>query len=841
MLILETWLRAHPGRRAESTPLPLEIAAAAAPPRDHETITLWNWLRARGQPVLVFSDGDLSRLAWHLPPGSAVVAAEPCAVPEGVKLLTMSWRHGNRTPEVDALLALPAGVAVFPGNLAGVHRAVLERLEQERRPFVHRFDGRWCHGEVTEALVASLLPRRAPRRLGLFERTRSVRLPVQQARHVEGHCYGVQVPELAQAAAAGQQVVLYEDGVELQRGSCSAEAISAHGRGRHKMTGAELLFSSSDNSAPASNQRRYEVLCRNGNGAHGRGLLAPLERLPGAWLPLSVGAMVHRLLQRGAPDERRLLPPFVHDGGHCYRVPVRRMLIRWSRLQQGFRLVLCEDGVPLPSADAAHDEIRHKGGGRYSVWDRWVFFAATDGSDPNRNGRVYTAQLVPPADAVAARALASGQGQLVQGPMASADFASALAARIASETALETPQLRPGARVALLVGALGAGGTERQLSNLALELDRRGFAATILCLAGLHGDGAHYRRLLAGSRELRVLAADRVHPDFAPEALAADPQGLELLAALPDEIRDDVFRLCSHLQQIRPEVLHCSLDPTNIAGGTAALLTGVPRVVLGVRSVNPSHFAHIFRPHFADYYRLLAKSRRVRLCANSHAGARDYAHWLGVPAAAFTVIHNGLDAASLREPDDAATATFRRELGIAADAPVLAGVLRFSAEKRPLLFLEVAARLRELVPGARVLLAGSGPMEAEVTAAIRRHGLDETVVALGRRHDVPLVMRAADALLLVSVQEGLPNVLLEAQYFGRPVVATRVGGCAECIREGDTGLLCDPDDVEGLAAACAGLLADRERARAMGHGGREFVTAHFSLSQMVEATLQVYR
>jgi glycosyltransferase involved in cell wall biosynthesis len=127
-----------------------------------------------------------------------------------------------------------------------------------------------------------------------------------------------------------------------------------------------------------------------------------------------------------------------------------------------------------------------------------------------------------------------------------------------------------------------------------------------------------------------------------------------------------------------------------------------------------------------------------------------------------------------------------------------------------------------------------------VTAAVQKLGLADTVTLLGRRHDVPVVLRAADALLLVSQQEGLPNVLLEAQYCERPVVSTRVGGAAECLVEDESGFLRDADDVAGLAEACARLLRDPELGARMGRKGREFVSAGFTLPRMVDATLGLY-
>ncbi len=840
MLLLENWLRARPARRIASQPAvgiagPVRLDTVERPAWQHEDLRLWQWLRERGQPVSLFTDGDLPALAWHLPAGSAVVGPDLEAMPAGLVAVTSGWRIGA-VPDLAALAALPTGIALFPCHAGAVAPDVLELAAQPGSVFLHRFDGHWC--EVADGNTVELRAAAGVRRLGGLDRLRSRRMPAMALQAAGGHGHRFPLPQVRGGNGRLGQVEVFENGVALPTGPASVQAVRLLGRGRYAVEDGAIVFAASDNSDPVANRRRYDVLVRGSGGA----ALAPLRRSPLGWMALGVAECVQRWLQpAGSVDERRLREPFVAEGGHCWRSPIRRMLIPRRRLQEGWRLLLCEDGVPLPHPDAIHDDIRGKGQGRYSVWDGWVFFSASDGSDPTRNGRRYTVRVLPPLAVARDRAAAAGQGAVLAPRWADeAAFHEALQAWIAEDLGAGRPRLGPGGSIALVVGSLNAGGTERQVVKLALELDRRGFAVTVLCLAGLQGEGSHYRQILSGARAVRVLAADRVDPAFAPDALTADPDRLDLLVSLPPVLRDDVFRLCSHLQGLAPTVLHCSLDPTNIAGGIAGLLLGVPRIVLGARSVNPTNFPAIDRPHFQPCYRLLARSPRIRLGANSAAGGADYERWLGLPAGSFRVVPNGIDPTVVVRPADDAVAAFRAEQGIPDGAPVLAGVLRFTEEKRPLLFVEVAARVLAAVPGLRVMLAGAGPMAAEVERAIDRHGVRGRLLVLGRRHDVATVIRAADVLLLCSRQEGMPNVLLEAQSLERPVVATRVGGAPECLIEGETGLLAARDDAAGLADACVQLLRDPDRCRRMGRAGAAFVAAGFSLQRMVDATLDMY-
>jgi len=115
--------------------------------------------------------------------------------------------------------------------------------------------------------------------------------------------------------------------------------------------------------------------------------------------------------------------------------------------------------------------------------------------------------------------------------------------------------------------------------------------------------------------------------------------------------------------------------------------------------------------------------------------------------------------------------------------------------------------------------------------------LESTLRRLGKRDDIHEVMRAADMLLLTSDQEGLPNVVLEAQCAGIPVVATRAGGTEEAVREGRSALLAAPGDVEALVRHCHTILRDANLRVSMGAVGREFILNTFSIRQLGDKTL----
>jgi glycosyltransferase involved in cell wall biosynthesis len=110
----------------------------------------------------------------------------------------------------------------------------------------------------------------------------------------------------------------------------------------------------------------------------------------------------------------------------------------------------------------------------------------------------------------------------------------------------------------------------------------------------------------------------------------------------------------------------------------------------------------------------------------------------------------------------------------------------------------------------------------------------------GERDDVPDVMRGLDCFVLPSLAEGISNTSLEAMATGLPVLATRVGGNAELVVEGDTGVLMASGDIEVMAQALVALAGNSDLATAMGQGGRARVARQFSLPAMVSAYQGLY-
>jgi len=201
------------------------------------------------------------------------------------------------------------------------------------------------------------------------------------------------------------------------------------------------------------------------------------------------------------------------------------------------------------------------------------------------------------------------------------------------------------------------------------------------------------------------------------------------------------------------------------------------------------------------------------------------------------VIHNGIDLDRLEHAAD--DGGLRARLGLAAGEVLIGAIGSLIARKGVDLLLRALALLP---PGTALLVvAGDGPERAALEALAGELGVAARVAFLGYCADPGPVYRAADIVALASRGEALPLVLLEAACLSRPVVATAVGGVAEAVADGVTGLLVPPDDPAALAAALGRLAAAPELRARMGEAGRARAREAFGLARMVAAFTETYR
>ncbi|MCC7208627.1 MAG: glycosyltransferase, partial [Anaerolineae bacterium] len=150
-------------------------------------------------------------------------------------------------------------------------------------------------------------------------------------------------------------------------------------------------------------------------------------------------------------------------------------------------------------------------------------------------------------------------------------------------------------------------------------------------------------------------------------------------------------------------------------------------------------------------------------------------------------------------------------------------------------------RLRDQFPEAHYVIIGDGPLRQDLDARIGSLGLRGRAHLAGWRSDAAALMPAFDVFLMPSVWEGFGLVVLEAMAARLPVIASRVSALPEIVVHGQTGILTPPADAPALTTALTRLLSDPALRQAMGDAGRARLESDFSVAQMIDSTLAVYR
>ena len=394
-------------------------------------------------------------------------------------------------------------------------------------------------------------------------------------------------------------------------------------------------------------------------------------------------------------------------------------------------------------------------------------------------------------------------------------------------------------RVVVVSSSLGPGGSERQISNTLVGLRRKGIDIHYL---GVWLDAAPDNRFhvaRVAEHDVPVHALERRETVRLQGVLVTPTEIGGLLEHLPEHALDIILNLVMEFRELKPETIHAWLDEKNIFCGIAAVICGVPNIILSCRSVAPTNFP-FHRNYMRPAYRALLRQRNVHLLNNSKAGAQSYSTWLEYDRSKIKIIRNAVEFRTTEFPS-ARSPGLLKALGISEEAPVVGSIFRLGAEKRPMLWLDTARWVLDRKPDCQFILIGDGPMREEMISYATELGLVENLHMLGVRDDIDIVVTAMDAFLLTSEIEGLPNVLMEAQYLGVPVVAPSVGGVPEAVNHGRSGFLCDESTPGSLGALLVGILEDSNFKSSVKSEGPEFVEREFSMEKMLSESISVYR
>ena len=291
------------------------------------------------------------------------------------------------------------------------------------------------------------------------------------------------------------------------------------------------------------------------------------------------------------------------------------------------------------------------------------------------------------------------------------------------------------------------------------------------------------------------------------------------------------------MRQIRPDVVHTrNLGTLDLA--PVAAVAGVPIRIHGEHGWEAS-----------DIRGSNARYRRLRRLCDPFIGSyvsvsRDIATWLRddirVPVGKIRQIYNGVDTSRFAADGQTAQLPFNQE----SNAFTFGFVGRLDPVKGLDVLIEAFAKIakRRTVRDRpiRLVIVGDGPERARCETALRKRDIFDQAWLPGAQDDIPGLMRALDAFVLSSLNEGISNTILEAMSSSLPIIATEVGGNPELIENGVHGVLVPPGDAEILSREIENLIDDPAHAHALGVAARRRIESEFSLEAMANAYRDMY-
>ena len=355
-------------------------------------------------------------------------------------------------------------------------------------------------------------------------------------------------------------------------------------------------------------------------------------------------------------------------------------------------------------------------------------------------------------------------------------------------------------KVLLLARELGLGGTERQLAETALALDRAQFEPHVGCFSS-----GGFR-----ARELR---------DAGVPIVELGVRSFVSLSAV-----GGARRLGAYLAKQRIELVHAFDVPADLFAVPAAIFFRAPVVLSSQRAsraLTPGATRHLLR---------VIDRLAHGIVVNSQAVARELTAEDGVPASKIRLVYNGVDTEHFHRGGE------RVDLPLPDGGVVVGIVCALRPEKGLELLLEAFAKVRPTHPKARLVIVGSGPMLDELRAASCSACHFEPAAK-----DVAPWLRAMDVFVLPSLSEALSNSLMEAMACGCCPVASDVGGNPELVSDGVSGLLFPSGSAPALAARLDLVLRDAELRRRLAANAERRMHTEFTREAAARRMGEVYR
>lgn len=300
---------------------------------------------------------------------------------------------------------------------------------------------------------------------------------------------------------------------------------------------------------------------------------------------------------------------------------------------------------------------------------------------------------------------------------------------------------------------------------------------------------------------------------------------------------ETILLLIQYLRKHDITIVHAHGAKAALVGRIAAALCGIPVVIYTV------HNSIYYENWSKTKKKLMALTERIfsyktdSIITVSDALKREVMLMEQISKHKLITIYNGINLENNKP--SCCGQQIRQSLNVPLDGKLVGVIARLAPQKGVTYFIKAADLLKDY--NANFVIIGDGPLRQGLQAETSMLGLQNKIFFTGHRNDIAQILPTLDVLVIPSVTEGLSLVALEGMGAARAIVATKVGGLPEVITDQVNGILVEPKNPEQLAAAIAELITDTEKATILGEAGRRIVEQNFTIEQMTDKTMALYR
>jgi len=359
-----------------------------------------------------------------------------------------------------------------------------------------------------------------------------------------------------------------------------------------------------------------------------------------------------------------------------------------------------------------------------------------------------------------------------------------------------------------IIHSLGVGGSEKLISNMAVELKRRGFDCTICCLNSLGEWGKKLKK-----KGFNIFVLDK-------------KEGVDLNISK---------KIKAIVEKERPDILHAHHYTPYFYAVLSNFSYHRPKLIFTEHGRFYPDRVRIKRVIF-NYFAKFFTDTITGVCDFTKYSLSKYEMF---PQNKIRVIYNGIKPEKYEIDIDKHLK--KRQLNLNFDDKIIGTIGRLCAIKNHYMLIQAFGRVKKHIKNAKLLIVGDGELRDRLEALSKKMNLTTDIIFLGEREDVPGLMKIFDVFVLSSNSEASSLALLEAMASGLSVVATNVGGNPELMKNNETGILVSRGDYKKFADAIIRILQNPTLQKVMGEKGKERIIEKFSFNRMMDEYIRLYR